>query len=145
MSSIESHLSNKTKQEWKHCSYRQSDFLLVDYTFYVFYRVTPFQQAQIKSFFNPIKYIWYFYHTLFTLLYIFKYTFLSFNVQFFNLQVFVVYVWVNVMLGAALTLFTVVIVGGVALTRDWAKNDYFVSAKYATIANNTVRWNFFML
>ena len=53
---------------------------------------------------------------------------------------FVVYVWVNVMLGAALTLFTVVIVGGVALTRDWAKNDYFVSAKYATIANNTVRW-----
>ena len=49
------------------------------------------------------------------------------------------YVWVNVMLGAALTLFTVVIVGGVALTRDWAKNDYFVSAKYATIANNTVR------
>ena len=46
------------------------------------------------------------------------------------LLVFVVYVWVDVMLGATLTLFTVVIVGGVLLTRDWAKNDYFVSAKY---------------
>jgi hypothetical protein len=48
------------------------------------------------------------------------------------LLVFVVYVWVDVMLGATLTLFTVVIVGGVLLTRDWAKNDYFVSAKYVT-------------
>ena len=26
MSSIESHLSNKPKQEWKHCSYRHGDF-----------------------------------------------------------------------------------------------------------------------
>jgi hypothetical protein len=43
------------------------------------------------------------------------------------------------MLGAALTLFTVVIVGGVLLTRDWAKNDYFVSDKYANIANAAVR------
>ena len=58
--------------------------------------------------------------TLFSMFLIFRYL----------LLVFVVYVWVDVMLGATLTLFTVVIVGGVLLTRDWAKNDYFVSAKY---------------
>ena len=30
----------------KHCSYRHSDFLLVDSPFNIFYRVTPFKQAQ---------------------------------------------------------------------------------------------------
>ena len=30
----------------KHCSYRHSNFLSVDFSFNVFYRVTPFQQAQ---------------------------------------------------------------------------------------------------
>jgi hypothetical protein len=57
------------------------------------------------------------------------------------LLVFVVYVWVDVMLGAALTLLTVVIVGGVALTRDWASNDYFVSAQYSRIFSNAIRFS----
>ena len=30
----------------EHCSYRHSDFLLVDYSFNVLYRVIPFKQAQ---------------------------------------------------------------------------------------------------
>ena len=46
MSSIESHLSNKPKQEWKHCSYRHSDFLLVDFSLNAFFGVVAVKQAQ---------------------------------------------------------------------------------------------------
>ena len=46
----------------------------------VFYRVTPFKQAQIKSFFNPINIFDTFSHSI-TLLYIFN-TLFSFNVNF---------------------------------------------------------------
>ena len=35
---------------WKHCSYRRRDFLLVDSSLNVFYRVTPFKQAQTSLF-----------------------------------------------------------------------------------------------
>ena len=58
----------------KHCSYRHSDFLLVDYSLNVFYRVTPFKQAQTSLFLTQSTYLILLPHSI-TLLYIFKYTF----------------------------------------------------------------------
>ncbi len=50
------------------------------------------------------------------------------------LLVFVIYVWIDVMLGAVFTLLTAIIVGGGLLVRDWARNGYYVSRKYSLIA-----------
>ena len=58
----------------------------------------------------------------------------AFCAPMYILLVFIMYVWVDVMLGATLTLCTVVIVGGGLLVRDWARNGYYVSRRYSIIA-----------
>ena len=64
----------------EHCSYRHSDFLLVDSSLNVFYRVTPFKQAQTSLFLTQYTYL----ILLHTLLhyYTFLINFFSFNVNF---------------------------------------------------------------
>merc|ERR1711865_1039552 len=52
----------------KHCSYRHSNFLLVDSSLNVFYRVTPFKQAQTSLFFNPIHIFDTFTHSIYTII-----------------------------------------------------------------------------
>ena len=65
----------------EHCSYRHSDFLLVDYSFNVFYRLTPFQHAQTSLFLTQQIYLILLPHSI-TLLSIFNILF-SFERQFF--------------------------------------------------------------